>query len=343
MHVDLLDSLPHGFLNFTLMSSECRAGAKIVVNRMREAFGMVDLDWCAIWMTSVKTIASSSLSIMYLYQCVFYCSHHKHTQLPLILMKARGGVESKCDDCPKWTTIIDRRESERNMNDSRLLPSSVDRRIDSSSSWLSTMTRWICLRLLLSLLFLVPRFLGILVGALVVDDCPPLIDYGRTMDLYHHPHLSTAIKQELNQHHLDGLSSSATIDREWCGGFLPSFLPCDFLRSVVYTGNSKIFFHVICGRIRTIPPRFLAIVAIYSSSINPDPRLILAPLYWCYTVVFFLFRFGCCIIWNASMSQFMASTSAARIDHRTSFVTTAIDSCSDDRCCSRYRSYCCNW
>ncbi|VDK48256.1 unnamed protein product [Anisakis simplex] len=38
--LDLLESLPHGFLNFTLMSEECRDAAKLCLMRIREAFGM---------------------------------------------------------------------------------------------------------------------------------------------------------------------------------------------------------------------------------------------------------------------------------------------------------------
>ncbi len=40
MSVDLLDSLPHGFLNFTLMSPEAREGAKLCLKRIRQALGM---------------------------------------------------------------------------------------------------------------------------------------------------------------------------------------------------------------------------------------------------------------------------------------------------------------
>ena len=36
----LLDSLPHGFLNFTLMSGECRQASKICVKRIRQLLGM---------------------------------------------------------------------------------------------------------------------------------------------------------------------------------------------------------------------------------------------------------------------------------------------------------------
>uniref|UniRef100_A0A915PGC5 Hormone-sensitive lipase n=1 Tax=Setaria digitata TaxID=48799 RepID=A0A915PGC5_9BILA len=42
MALDLLDNLPHGFLNFTLVSSECREGAKICLDRVKEAFGITD-------------------------------------------------------------------------------------------------------------------------------------------------------------------------------------------------------------------------------------------------------------------------------------------------------------
>lgn len=42
MAVDLLDNLPHGFLNFTLMSPECREGAKICLMRIKEALGMTE-------------------------------------------------------------------------------------------------------------------------------------------------------------------------------------------------------------------------------------------------------------------------------------------------------------
>ncbi|VDM43655.1 unnamed protein product [Toxocara canis] len=40
--VDLLDSLPHGFLNFTLMSPECREGAKLCLMRIKQALGFSD-------------------------------------------------------------------------------------------------------------------------------------------------------------------------------------------------------------------------------------------------------------------------------------------------------------
>ncbi|KAK6032520.1 hormone-sensitive lipase [Ostertagia ostertagi] len=40
--VDLLPAVPHGFLNFTLMSPECRRGAKICLQRIKEALGYVE-------------------------------------------------------------------------------------------------------------------------------------------------------------------------------------------------------------------------------------------------------------------------------------------------------------
>lgn len=40
MSMDLLDNLPHGFLNFTLVSMECREGAKICLERIKEVFAM---------------------------------------------------------------------------------------------------------------------------------------------------------------------------------------------------------------------------------------------------------------------------------------------------------------
>ncbi|CAG9531830.1 unnamed protein product [Cercopithifilaria johnstoni] len=43
MAVDLLDNLPHGFLNFTLVSPECREGAKICLQRVKEAFGIIKM------------------------------------------------------------------------------------------------------------------------------------------------------------------------------------------------------------------------------------------------------------------------------------------------------------
>ncbi|VDM95916.1 unnamed protein product [Thelazia callipaeda] len=43
MAVDLLDNLPHGFLNFTLVSPECREGSKVCLKRVKEAFGMMSL------------------------------------------------------------------------------------------------------------------------------------------------------------------------------------------------------------------------------------------------------------------------------------------------------------
>lgn len=42
MAVDLLHNLPHGFLNFTLVSPECREGAKICLERVKEAFGIIE-------------------------------------------------------------------------------------------------------------------------------------------------------------------------------------------------------------------------------------------------------------------------------------------------------------
>uniref|UniRef100_A0A1I8A1I7 Abhydrolase_3 domain-containing protein n=1 Tax=Steinernema glaseri TaxID=37863 RepID=A0A1I8A1I7_9BILA len=40
--VDLLEGLPHGFLNFTLMSAECHDGSRVCVNRIRHLFGLPD-------------------------------------------------------------------------------------------------------------------------------------------------------------------------------------------------------------------------------------------------------------------------------------------------------------
>ncbi|GMT36308.1 hypothetical protein PFISCL1PPCAC_27605, partial [Pristionchus fissidentatus] len=39
--LDLLPSVPHGFLNFTLMSPECRDGAKLCLLRIKQALGIV--------------------------------------------------------------------------------------------------------------------------------------------------------------------------------------------------------------------------------------------------------------------------------------------------------------
>ncbi|WKY16774.1 hypothetical protein Q1695_001415 [Nippostrongylus brasiliensis] len=40
--VDLLPAVPHGFLNFTLMSPECRRGAKICLQRIKQALGYME-------------------------------------------------------------------------------------------------------------------------------------------------------------------------------------------------------------------------------------------------------------------------------------------------------------
>ncbi|CAJ0577267.1 unnamed protein product, partial [Mesorhabditis spiculigera] len=40
--LDLLPHVPHGFLNFTLMSPECRDGAKVCLARIRQALGITD-------------------------------------------------------------------------------------------------------------------------------------------------------------------------------------------------------------------------------------------------------------------------------------------------------------
>lgn len=36
VRVELLDGLPHGFLNFTLPSPECRVGARRVLRRIKQ-------------------------------------------------------------------------------------------------------------------------------------------------------------------------------------------------------------------------------------------------------------------------------------------------------------------
>ncbi|VDD95568.1 unnamed protein product [Enterobius vermicularis] len=41
--IDLVDSLPHGFLNFSLISPECREGSKLCLRRIKEQFGMTDM------------------------------------------------------------------------------------------------------------------------------------------------------------------------------------------------------------------------------------------------------------------------------------------------------------
>uniref|UniRef100_A0A1I7X9D6 Hormone-sensitive lipase n=1 Tax=Heterorhabditis bacteriophora TaxID=37862 RepID=A0A1I7X9D6_HETBA len=40
MSLDLVPAVPHGFLNFTLMSPECRRGAKICLQRIKQALGI---------------------------------------------------------------------------------------------------------------------------------------------------------------------------------------------------------------------------------------------------------------------------------------------------------------
>uniref|UniRef100_A0A8R1HXG5 Hormone-sensitive lipase n=2 Tax=Caenorhabditis japonica TaxID=281687 RepID=A0A8R1HXG5_CAEJA len=40
MSVDVLSSVPHGFLNFTLISPECKKSGKICINRLKEALGV---------------------------------------------------------------------------------------------------------------------------------------------------------------------------------------------------------------------------------------------------------------------------------------------------------------
>ncbi|VDM58911.1 unnamed protein product [Angiostrongylus costaricensis] len=40
--VDILPAIPHGFLNFTLVSPECRRGAKICLERIKQALGYVE-------------------------------------------------------------------------------------------------------------------------------------------------------------------------------------------------------------------------------------------------------------------------------------------------------------
>jgi hormone-sensitive lipase len=38
--VDLLDSLPHGFLNFAPMSTDCQNGSNLCMERIKETLGM---------------------------------------------------------------------------------------------------------------------------------------------------------------------------------------------------------------------------------------------------------------------------------------------------------------
>ena len=38
--VDLLDSLPHGFLNFAPMSTDCQNGSNLCLERIKETLGM---------------------------------------------------------------------------------------------------------------------------------------------------------------------------------------------------------------------------------------------------------------------------------------------------------------
>ncbi|KAF1747828.1 hypothetical protein GCK72_024294 [Caenorhabditis remanei] len=42
MSVDLLSSVPHGFLNFTLISPECKKSGQVCIGRLKEALGMSD-------------------------------------------------------------------------------------------------------------------------------------------------------------------------------------------------------------------------------------------------------------------------------------------------------------
>ena len=36
VHCDVLDGLPHGFLNFVLVSSDAKAGSELCIRRLRE-------------------------------------------------------------------------------------------------------------------------------------------------------------------------------------------------------------------------------------------------------------------------------------------------------------------
>lgn len=40
MSVDVLSSVPHGFLNFTLISPECKKSGKVCIARLKEALGV---------------------------------------------------------------------------------------------------------------------------------------------------------------------------------------------------------------------------------------------------------------------------------------------------------------
>ncbi|CAP33009.2 Protein CBG14512 [Caenorhabditis briggsae] len=42
MSVDLLSSVPHGFLNFTLISPECKKSGQVCIGRLKEALGIID-------------------------------------------------------------------------------------------------------------------------------------------------------------------------------------------------------------------------------------------------------------------------------------------------------------
>ena len=40
VHLDAVDKVPHGFLNFTLVSKECRQATDLCRERLKDALGM---------------------------------------------------------------------------------------------------------------------------------------------------------------------------------------------------------------------------------------------------------------------------------------------------------------
>ena len=44
VHLDVLDDLPHGFLNFVLLSQDAKAGSDLCILRIKELLGMTTIN-----------------------------------------------------------------------------------------------------------------------------------------------------------------------------------------------------------------------------------------------------------------------------------------------------------
>ena len=63
VHVTVHDDLPHGFLNFVLLSPEAKRGSDSIVQQIRQILRLDEVDWEQIDVISAEDVADAKMAV----------------------------------------------------------------------------------------------------------------------------------------------------------------------------------------------------------------------------------------------------------------------------------------